>query len=186
MATAELAERLITANEFLMMPDDGVPRELVRGRLVKMNLTAPRHGYFCGLLVRFVGNFVEDKDLGRVMCNDAGVITERDPDTVRGPDVTYYSYERLPKGPLPAGYLDVVPEAAFEVRSPSDRWPDTNLRVAELLNAGVVVVCVLDPRTESITVFAIDGPPKVHYKGDRLTLPTVLPGFELPIARLFD
>ena len=34
-------------NEFLMMPDDGVPRELVRGRIVTMNVPAPRHGYFC-------------------------------------------------------------------------------------------------------------------------------------------
>jgi Uma2 family endonuclease len=186
MATAQLAERLITAKEFLLMPDDGTPSELVRGRIVKMNVPAPRHGYFCALLARFVGNFADDEDQGRVMTNDAGVVTEHDPDSVRGPDVSYYSYKRLPKGPLPEGYLDVVPEAAFEVRSPSDRWPDTQAKVTELLNAGVLVVCVLDPRTESVTVWDHEGPPRTLYKGDTLTLPTVLPGFELPIARLFE
>jgi Uma2 family endonuclease len=186
MATADLMERLMTAEDFLLY-DDGVLSELVRGRVVTMNVPAPRHGLYCSRLSRWVGVFAEDEhDLGRVMCNDAGVVTERNPDTVRGPDISYYSYKRLPKGPLPGGYLKVVPDAAFEVRSPGDRWADTNVRVAELLNAGVTVVCVLDPRTESISVFTNDNPTKVLYKGDVLTLPDVLPGFELPIARIFE
>jgi Uma2 family endonuclease len=186
MATAELAERLITANEFLMMPDDGVPKELVRGRMVEMNVPAPRHGYFCGLIVLIVGEFIRSHDLGRIMSNDAGVVTEHDPDSVRGPDVSYYSYRRLPKGSLPAGYLDVVPDAAFEVRSPTDRWSKTLEKVKELLSAGVSVVCVLDPRTESISVYDNDNPPKVLYKGDTLTLLTVLPGFESPVEKFFE
>jgi Uma2 family endonuclease len=187
MATAELLERLITAEEFLMMPDDGVPKELVRGRIVTMNVPAPRHGHYCSRIARWVGVFAEDeKDLGRVMTNDSGVVTEHDPDTVRGPDVSYYSYKRLPKGPLPEGYLDVAPDAAFEVRSPTDSWRRTHARVGELLNAGVLAVCVLDPRTESVTVWDNDGPPRVLYKGNILTLPEILPGFELPIARLFE
>ena len=37
-------------------------------------------------------------DLGRVVTNDSGIVTQRDPDTVRGADVAYYSYARLPKG----------------------------------------------------------------------------------------
>ena len=187
MATAELADRLMTAQEFFLLPDDGIPRELVRGRIVTMNVPAPRHGYYCGRISRLLGNFVEDEsDLGRVVTNDSGVITERDPDTVRGPDVSYFSYERLPRGPIPDGYLDVVPDAAFEVRSPSDHWARTLARVQELLDAGVKVVCVLDPRTESITVFTSDNPPQTLYKGDNLSLPTVLPGFELPVSRIFE
>jgi Uma2 family endonuclease len=139
------------------------------------------------MIGRFVARFAEDEnDLGRVVTNDSGVITEHDPDTVRGPDVSYYSYKRVPKGPLPEGYLDVVPDAAFEVRSPTDKWHKTNAKVYELLNAGVSVVCVLDPHTESITVVDDQGPPRVLYKGDVLTLPEVLPGFELPIAKLFE
>jgi Uma2 family endonuclease len=185
MATAELAERLITAKEFLLM-DDGTPSELVRGRIVTLNVPAPRHGYFCALLVLLLGEFVRLHDLGRIMSNDAGIVTEHDPDSVRGPDVSYYSYKRLPKGPLPEGYLDVVPDAAFEVLSPTDRWKETNAKVAEMLNAGVLVVCVLDPRHESITVWDDEVPPRTLHKGDTLTSPTVLPCFELPIARLFE
>lgn len=185
MATAELSQRLITAEEFLLL-DDGVPSELVRGRIVPMNSPAPRHGYFCALIVLLFGEFVRLHDLGRIMSNDSGVITERGPDTVRGPDVSYYSFQRLPRGPLPAGYLDVAPDAAFEVRSPGDSWSKTFAKVKELLSAGVLVVCILDPRTESFTVCNNEGPPLVLYKGDTLTLPDLFPGFELPIARLFE
>lgn len=186
MASAEIMERLITAEEFLALPDDGYVRELVRGRIVTMNVPAPRHGYFCALITLLLGEFVRPRDLGRVMSNDSGVVTEHDPDSVRGADVSFYSYARLPKGPLPEGYLEVAPELAFEVRSPSDRWIATQAKVNEYLSAGVLTVCVLDPRTESITVYGPDDPPTVLYKDATLTLPAILPGFELPVARLFE
>ncbi len=186
MATAELAEKLLSAEQFLLLPDDGVPKELVRGRIVTMKVPAPRHGYFCALGVEFYAPFVRQQDSGRFMTNDSGVITERDPDTVRGPDVSYYSFKRLPKGPIPDGYLNVAPDAAWEIRSPTDNWVKTMAKVNELLNAGVEVVCVLDPRTESITVCTTDGPPRVLYKGDVLSLPTIFPGFDLPVTRFFE
>jgi Uma2 family endonuclease len=186
MATAELAERLMTAEEYLLLPDDGISKELIRGRIVPMTVPAPLHGYFCAMLVILLGEFVRPRELGRIICNDAGVITERDPDSVRGPDISYYSYKRLPKGPLPSGYLNVSPDAAFEVRSPSDRWKQIRERVNELLNAGVIVVCVVDPTNQSITVFHQDEAPTTLKMGDTLTLPDILPGFELPLARLFE
>ena len=122
MATAEMVE-LMTAEQFGRRPDPGYPEELVRGRVVAMSVPDRRHGYVCGKADRIFGNFVDAREIGRVMCNDSGVITERDPDTVRGADVAYYSYARLPKGPLPTGYGPEVPELVVEVRSSSDRWP---------------------------------------------------------------
>src|SRR5438105_14325285 len=108
---------LLTAEEFRLLPDYGKHRELVRGRIVEMNVPTPRHGYLCNRVGRILGNFAEDRGLGRVMNNDSAVVTAKDPDTLRGPDVSYYSYSRIPKGPIPEGYLDVVPELVFEVRS---------------------------------------------------------------------
>ena len=115
-------EKLMTADEFWAMPDSDRPMELVRGRIVDMNMPGPRHGQICGRTDRIVGNFVDERDLGHVLTCDSGVLTERDPDTVRGMDVCFYSYSRLPKGPLPAKYVNVVPELVIEVRSPDDRW----------------------------------------------------------------
>ncbi len=56
-------------------------------------------------------NTISDTSIG----NDAGVITERDPDTVRGADVAFYSYRRVPKDAEPEGYPDAIPEFVFEV-----------------------------------------------------------------------
>lgn len=91
------------------MPDNGEPTELVRGRIVPKNMPAPKHGFCCNKIGRIVGNFTDDHDLGRVMSNDSGVVTERGPDTVRGADVCYYSYERLPRGPIPKATLRWFP-----------------------------------------------------------------------------
>jgi len=186
MATVATAGKLMTAQEFYLLPEDGIRRELVRGRITTMNVPAPRHGYYCALIILLFGEFIRKHDLGRIMSNDSGVVTEHDPDTVRGPDVCYYSFQRLPKGPIPEGYLDIAPDAAWEVRSPTDNWIKTNEKVNDLLNAGVSVVCVHDPRTESITIVTSDGPPRVLYKGDTLSLPAIFPGLELPVTRFFE
>jgi Uma2 family endonuclease len=183
MATATT---LITAEEYAALPDTGVPTELVRGEIVEMNQPTPRHGQVCSKVDRFVGGFADDHESGHVLCNDAGILTERDPDTVRGGDVWFVSYQKLPKGPLPGGYLGVVPDIVFEVRSEWDRWSKILAKVAEYLNAGVGVVCVLDPATETARLYYADKPEVLLTADDELTFPEQLPGFRVPVKRLFE
>src|SRR5262245_50355518 len=114
---------LLTAEEYEKLPNSGVPSELVRGKVIEMSRPTMRHGEICSKVDRLVGNHVDEHQLGRVVSNDACIITERGPDTVRGADVAFYSYARVPKGPAPATYAAIVPEAVFEVRSPNDKWP---------------------------------------------------------------
>ena len=90
-------ERLLTAEEYAQLPDVGVPNELVRGRVVRLDFTGMRHGWLCMRVGTLMANYVDDRDLGYVLGNNAGMITERDPDTVRGPDVSFFSYSRIPK-----------------------------------------------------------------------------------------
>jgi Uma2 family endonuclease len=168
------------------LPDNGQPTELVRGRIVPLNMPYPRHGEICGKLIRLVGNFVEDHQLGRVVSNDSGVLTESDPDTVRGADLAFYSFDRIPPGPLPQGYLAVVPELIFEVRSPSDRWARVHTKIAEYLNAGVSVVCVLDERTQSAHIFPADEPNRIVTADEELTFPELLPDFRVVVRRFFE
>ena len=185
MATAEMLE-LMTAEQFGQRPDPGYPEELVRGRVVAMSVPDRRHGYVCGRADRIFGNFVDEHDLGRVMCNDSGVITERDPDTVRGADVAYYSYARLPKGTLPTGYGPEVPELVVEVRSANDRWREILEKVSEYLNAGVLVVVVLDPEPQIAHVFSADDPPRTLRAEEELILPGILDDFRVRVGRFFE
>jgi Uma2 family endonuclease len=183
MATVEA---LLTAEEYGRLPDDGRRTELVRGRIVAMNMPYPRHGQICVQTVYLLKRYLDEDDRGQVVCNDSGVITERDPDTVRGADVAFYSYARAPKGPLPKGYLPVAPDAVFEVHSPDDRWNKIHKKVGEYLNAGVTVVCVLDPDPQTIHGFHADRPAQVLQKDDEFALPEILGNFRVPVRRFFE
>jgi Uma2 family endonuclease len=185
VATAEQVD-LMTAKTFAARPDPGRPEELVRGRIIDMPPADRRHGYVCLKAGRILGNFVDEHDLGRVMTNDSAIITERDPDTVRGADVCVYSFARLPKGPLATGYGPEIPELVVEVLSQHDRWRDTHEKVGEYLRAGVDLVVVLDPDRLSAHLFRSDVPPQTLAADDPLTLPPPFDGFREPIGRFFS
>ncbi len=183
MATAEA---LLTAEEFGRRPDSGHPEELVQGKVVEMTPPDRRHGYVCGQAYFLLRLFIEGRDLGRVLCNDSGVITERDPDTVRGADVAYYSYARLPRAPLVKGYGPEIPELVFEVRSTHDRWRNVLEKVVEYLNAGVLIVVALDPDSRSAHVHSGDQPTRVLGPDDDLTFPGLLEGFSVRVGQFFE
>ncbi len=185
-AAAPTPERLLTAEEYANLPDTGVPTELVRGRVIEMNVPAPRHGEICCKVARIIGNHADEHGLGRVVVNDSGVITEHDPDTLRGADAAFYSYDRVPRGPLPAGYLAVVPELVFEVRSPTDRWQRLFAKAAEYLEAGVSVVCLLDQMSERVLVCRAEEAPITLQGDDELHLPNILGDFRVPVRRFFE
>ena len=187
MATAPTtaADRGLTAEAFARRPDPGYPEELVEGRVVAMSPPGARHGVICNRVGMIVGVFADERDLGRVLTNDSGVITRRSPDTVRGADVAYYSYAKLPKGPLPVGYPEVAPDLVVEVRSPGDRWPEVLVKVGEYLGAGVGAVVVLDGEATTAQVFEPEGAVRLLGAADLLELPGVLPGFRVEVRRFF-
>ncbi|MEX2120542.1 MAG: Uma2 family endonuclease [Pirellulales bacterium] len=179
-------ETLLTAEDYLRMPSQGQPTELVRGKIVMMNRPGGRHGKVCGRVCTLVSNFVDDHGLGHVFSNDSGVITSHDPDTVRGPDVCFYSYARMPKDEVPISFLPPAPELVFEVLSPDDRWKHVLAKVAEYLEAGVLCVCVVDPQRQTARVYSPDLPEQAVAFDQELVFPAILPGFALPLRRLFE
>jgi Uma2 family endonuclease len=124
-------------------------------------------------------------DLGWVTINDTGIVTERGPDTVRGADVAFHSYTRIPKGQRPEGYPEVAPDLVFEGRSPTDRWRDLSEKAYEYLAAGVTIVCILDPAHRTITVLRDEQPPLTLLPDADLTFPDLLPGFAVRVERFF-
>ena len=179
-------EKHVTAEEFLCLPDAEGRAELVRGKVVEMNPPGFKHGRICARIVYLLSVFLEERHLGRLVGNDAGVVTERGPDTVRGPDVAFYSFARLPQEQDPDGYPDVKPELVFEVLSPGNRWPDVHRKIGEYLDVGVAVVCVLDSDSQKLHLY------EAHHGGlelqadDELTLPTVLPDLQIPVSSFFE
>ncbi len=179
------ASPLLTAEEFGRLPDDGRLAELVRGKVVPLAFPTPRHGEICATVAFLLGSFVKCSRLGRMLCNKAGFITQRNPDTVRGPDLSYYSYCRVAPGPMPWRYLDVAPDLALEVRCPADPWRRIQPRIGEYLTAAVTWVCVLDQQTHTIHLFHADQAPRILNAGDEFHLPDVLGDFRSPVRDFF-
>ena len=81
MATL-LESRLLTAEKYGRLPNDGRPTELVRGKIVESNRPVTSHGYLMSRITALLWQFVDQHYLGRVVSGDAGIITQRDPDSV--------------------------------------------------------------------------------------------------------
>jgi Uma2 family endonuclease len=176
----------LSAEEYALLADSGGPTELVRGSIVRMNPPFPRHGQICRAVDRIFGNYIDQHDLGHVLINDTGVITQRDPDTVRGADVSYYSFDSVPKGPLPQEYLSVPPEIVFEVLSAGRSRTKLLAKVAEYLDVGVSAVCVLDDEIMTAQVFRADRPLENLTANEELTFPGIIDGFRVVVHRFFQ
>jgi Uma2 family endonuclease len=175
---------LMTAEEFFAQHEsDRV--ELVRGIVKETPMPDYEHGYICSEISGILREFVKAHDLGRIMSNDSFVKVRRGPDSVRGADVCFISFERLPKGPIPRGLLDVVPEFIAEVRSPSEAWTELIAKVLEYLAAGAKAVAVFNPDRKAVAVYRADADEQ-HFSGEQeLTIPDILPGFAAPVAKFF-
>lgn len=183
---ATVSDKLLTIQEYSELPDLGYPNELVRGRIVRMTPPQSRHGQVCNTAAFLLTRFARSHNLGHVLSNDSGVVTERDPDTLRGADVAFYSFDRVPKGPLGAGYLEVPPDVVFEVLSPFDKWPKVLAKVAEYLGAGVRVVCVLDSKKATAQLHRPDGDIEILDATQTLRLPELAEAFAEPVSQFFE
>ena len=176
--------RRLTAEQYARLDDDGSYRlELERGRVIREPLPGETHAELCVRLGHFLYDFVERNGLGRVL-GEVGVITERDPDTVRGPDLAFTSRARMNAYPAP-GFLDSAPDLCVEILSPSNRAARMQQKVVEYLDAGARLVWVIDPIGKRATVYRSTTDIQLLGLNDILDGHDVLPGFHLPMSRLF-
>lgn len=175
---------LVTADVFMQMPQpaDGSRLELVRGVIVTMSPPQGEHGLCCAEITYQLKAFVRAGRLGWVTSNDAGILVEQDPDTVRGPDVAFWSRGRLSASPR--GYSTVPPDLAVEVVSPSDTRTALDRKLREYVRSGVSVVWYVNPELAIVTVYrgSVDG--QTLDETDTLTGDGPLAGFSCRVGEL--
>lgn len=183
---ASVAERAITAEEFLRMPGpcDGSKVELVRGELVTVCRPGFRHGRRQGRIWGLLEQYGQSTGHGRAVVK-TGVVTQRGPDTVRGPDVSYWSAERLPLDQEPEGYPELAPDLGVEVLSPSNRMAKIREKMAEYFQRGVRMVWIVDPDDRTVAVYRSMDEGRVLHENATLSGEDVLPGFSCRVAELF-
>ena len=174
---------LLTAAELLALPDDDYRYELVRGKLIRMPPPGWRHGRTVARVTIRLGHFIETHNLGTIL-GESGYHLEWDPDTVRAPDVSFISAERLPPDELPHGYPTLAPDLAVEVLSPSERPGARREKMQDYFAAGTRLVWEIDPAQRTITVYRSVHDGTTLAAADELTGAEVLPGFVCRVAEL--
>jgi Uma2 family endonuclease len=116
---------------------------------------------------------------------EAGYQLSDDPPTWIQPDVSVLRLERA-KATKPDDYFRGAPELAVEVVSPSETALTLNHKIKALLAAGSLAVWVIYPDSSEVRVYLPDGTSFTRGLADTLSAPELLPGWELPVARLFE
>ena len=127
--------------------------------------------------------FVKPDRRGWVV-TESGTILNRDPDTVRGPDVAFYSIARHPNPP--SDYFEIPPDLAVEVLSPDDRRAAVRDKIREYVTAGVRLVWLVDPETRTVLVYRGSLRGTEYDETDTLDGGDVLPEFTCQVADLFS
>jgi Uma2 family endonuclease len=182
---------LMTAEELLALALQDARTELLRGRLVVREPAGWRHGQVAARFLVAIDAHLERERAeaglrekrGDVVAAETGFVLERDPDTVRAPDVAYVATGKLPVVPA-RGFAPFAPDLAVEVLSPDDRPGEVQEKVAAWLAAGTTVVWVVDPLRRSIRVCMRSVPDRVLGSDDTIDGGELLPGLRLPVAPL--
>ena len=175
---------LLTADDLWKIVADGSRYELCKGELLPMTPVGIRHGTIVVKLCRLLGAYVEEKRLG-VVGTEGGFRLQRNPDTVRGPDLAFIAKDRLPPEGIPEAFADFPPDLAVEVLSPGDTATEVLRKVGEYLAAGVPLVWVVDPTIQKVTVYRSLQDIKVLSAEENLDGGKVLPGFRVSVAAIF-
>jgi Uma2 family endonuclease len=174
---------LVTIEQFDQLPvREGILYELNEGEVVTMTEPMPRHNWVRDNIARLMGNFVEERKLGRVFLETGYQLT---PETVRIPDVSFVPANRMREIDLDRRILG-APALAIEVVSPSDLAQELTQKVAQYLSAGAKTVWVLYPKTQDAHVFRADGGSFVRREHEALEDPELLPDFSLDLKTVFE
>jgi Uma2 family endonuclease len=188
MATVD-APALMTTEQLLALPDDGVERWLIRGRLREKPMTY-RNRWHSRAMVR-VAYFLEvwreqqPEPRGSVLGGEAGVRLTRDPDTTVGIDVVYISAEVAARNRDDTTIVDGVPVLAVEILSPNNTVEEINEKIDQYLEAGVPLVWIIDPHRRTVTICRPGQEPEFVNARQELSGEPELPGFRVRVADLF-
>jgi len=175
----------MTAEEFWRLPGSVKRRSLVRGEVVETMPPGGRHGVLALEVSIRLHEWATNGPGGSVGV-ESGFFLNRNPDTVRGPDVFYVGPERVPDTGVPEAFWNVAPDLAAEIVSPGERADDVREKVRDYLAAGTRLVWLVYPRTREVVVFTPDGLARTYGDGDSLEGFEALPGFGRAAAGLFS
>jgi Uma2 family endonuclease len=176
----------ISAEQLLVMPDEGWRYELVEGELRRMSPAGRQHGRVAMNFAWRLAQFVRERSLGVVFAAETGFLLRREPDTVRAPDVAFVRAARSPESESGEGFFPGAPDLAVEVVSPSDSFSEVEEKVFQWLGAGAGAVLVLNPSRRNASLYRGKEDFRLFTEGETLDLSFVVPGFSISVSAIFE
>ena len=158
--------------------------ELVDGTLVEKAM-GWQESLLAGVIMQWLNNYLDQHRIGVATGPDG--MTRLFSDTVRGPDVAFVAWTRLPDGRIPTAPIpDLVPNFVIEVLSVSNTYSEMSRKRREYFHAGVELLWMVDHRSRTVTVFRSPQEAFVVTEGQTLDGGKVLPGWQVDVAELFS
>jgi Uma2 family endonuclease len=191
MATVVGATKAVmTTEELLALPDDGVERWLIRGQLRENGMTVRNrsHSRILARICHVLETWLEQQPQprGEVLGGEAGCRLQRDPDTTVGIDVAYIGPDVAAREPADTTLIDGVPILVVEILSPHDKLDELTEKVDGYLTAGVSLIWVVEPHYRTVLVYRPNAEPELFNVRQELSAEPHLPGFRVAVARIFE
>ena len=173
---------LLTAEEFDNYPFEEDKRyELDEGELIEMTRPAYKHNRVLTILQGELYIYFQKNPIGENL--DSENLYALSAHTRRAPDVAIILGDRSAEL-REAKVIPIIPEIAVEVLSPSETTRMIHRKLKQYFTAGVREVWLVDPESQEIEIWTASLPQRTLALSDSLTS-KLLPGFELPVKKLF-
>ncbi|MEG4851824.1 Uma2 family endonuclease [Microcoleus sp. B5-D4] len=155
--------------------------ELVDGKIILMGPSDIVSSEIGAELVSLLRNWVKPRKLGRVFESSGGFILPNS--NLTAPDVSFVVADRLKQSKR--YFAALVPDLVVEIKSQSERLKPLREKILSFIELGAKVGILIDPDKRTITIYTPQAEPVVLRDGDMISIPELLPGWEVPVTELW-
>jgi len=157
--------------------------ELVHGEVIVMSPSGLESDEVAVEICAQLRNWIRPRRLGRVAGSSAGYVLPNADADVRAPDASFIRADRLRR--TTRKFAQLVPDLMFEVVSATDSLDALRAKIQEFLRLGTLVGVLVDPKSRIIEVYRSNAEVVILRDGDVLTLPDLLPGWEMEVNSIW-
>ncbi|MBN9518904.1 Uma2 family endonuclease [bacterium] len=196
-ATETSPPKVWTVEDLLAMPDDGVERWIINGKLrekppefkgVTVTVRNRHHSRIMSYVVTAITVWLRTQPppRGEPYCGEVGILLPGRTTAV-GVDAAFAPANVVAvQDDEKTTLLDGVPTLVVEILSPNDTHEMIHEKVRAFARAGVPLVWVIDPDDRTVKVYRPGAEPELFNLTQRLPAHPAMPGFAPGVAELFE
>jgi Uma2 family endonuclease len=173
----------LTYADYELFPDDDLRHEIIDGAHYVIASPMTRHQRISLSLLHLIQSYLDTHPIGELFSAPFDVVLSFHDVVV--PDLIYLSKAHAQF--LTMKNLQGAPDLVVEILSPSTRPRDERLKRDLYERVGVEEYWLVDPDRDMVTIYRRGGSgflPPLQFEKEAVVTTPLLPGFELPLARV--